>query len=70
MVFIAKERGEGVSIHLDTIVSSIPEDLHDQGLYLSGAYITETPKAGGAVGFECRGMTPIVMNFLLELSWT
>jgi len=60
MVFTGKECGEGMSIHMDTVVF-IPflKTPHDQGIHLSGAYITETPKAGGTVGFECRVMIPV-----------
>ena len=60
MVFIGKECGEGMSIHMDTM-GFLPflKTPHDQGIHLSGAYTTEIPKAGGTVGFECRLMIPV-----------
>ena len=60
MVFIAKERGEGMSIHLDTMwFLPFLKTPHDQVIHLSGAYITETPIEGGTVGFACRVMIPL-----------
>ena len=41
------------------MVSSIPEDPHDQVIHLSGAYVTETPIEGSTVGFACRVMIPL-----------